>query len=33
MTYASGNYYEGDWVKDMKDGKGSMFWLNVREKY
>lgn len=30
MTYASGNYYEGDWVKDLKEGKGSMYWLTVR---
>lgn len=33
MTYASGNYYEGDWLKDLKNGKGLMVWETAHERY
>ncbi len=33
MRYPSGNEYEGDWVKDKKEGEGVMNWLSVHEKY
>lgn len=33
MTYPSGNYYEGNWKLDKKEGQGTMHWLNNKEKY
>lgn len=33
MQYPSGNYYDGDFLMDKKEGYGVMFWLNSNEKY
>ena len=33
MTYASGNYYEGQWANNKRNGQGTMFWLTSDEKY
>lgn len=33
MTFASGNYYEGDWKFDKKHGYGEMHWLTTNELY
>ncbi|CAK59186.1 unnamed protein product (macronuclear) [Paramecium tetraurelia] len=33
MSYPSGNYYDGDFLMDKKEGYGVMFWLNSNEKY
>lgn len=33
MQYPSGNYYDGDFLMDKKEGNGVMFWLNSNEKY
>jgi hypothetical protein len=33
MTYASGNYYEGQWASNKRNGQGTMFWLTSDEKY
>jgi hypothetical protein len=33
MTYASGNYYEGQWATNKRNGQGIMFWLTSDEKY
>lgn len=33
MTYASGNYYEGSWKDNKRNGHGVMHWLNTNEKY
>lgn len=33
MLYPSGNYYEGEWRLDKKDGFGTMNWLTTKEKY
>ena len=33
MTYASGNYYQGDWKYDKKSGYGEMHWLTTNELY
>jgi hypothetical protein len=30
ITYLSGNYYEGEWIDDMKEGKGKMLWANEK---
>ena len=32
MTYPTGNYYEGDWAYDKKEGQGIMYWLTSNEK-
>jgi hypothetical protein len=29
MTYSSGNYYEGNWIDDLKQGQGIMNWINT----
>lgn len=31
--YPSGNYFEGNWANDMKEGEGTMNWTDLREKY
>ncbi len=31
--YPSGNYFEGEWKRDMKEGQGTMNWCDIREKY
>ena len=31
--YPSGNYYEGEWKYDKKEGYGTMYWNTVKEKY
>lgn len=33
MTYASGNYYEGEWANNKRNGHGTMNWLTTQEKY
>jgi len=33
MTYSSGNYYEGQWSNNKRNGLGIMFWLSSDEKY
>lgn len=33
MTYASGNFYEGDWKNNKRNGEGTMNWLSSNEKY
>jgi hypothetical protein len=33
MTYASGNYYEGNWSNNKRNGEGVMHWTNSKEKY
>jgi len=33
MTYSSGNYYEGHWENNKRNGHGVMHWLNLNEKY
>lgn len=33
MTYPSGNFYEGNWKYDKKEGYGTMNWVNSKEKY
>jgi hypothetical protein len=33
MTYPSGNFYEGSWRYDKKEGQGTMNWLSSNEKY
>lgn len=33
MIYTSGNYYEGTWVNDIKEGQGTMVWQTTNEKY
>ena len=33
MTYPSGNFYEGNWKYDKKEGQGTMNWISSREKY
>jgi hypothetical protein len=33
MTYASGNYYDGHWANNKRNGQGTMFWLTSDEKY
>lgn len=33
MTYASGNYYEGAWENNKRNGHGVMNWLTSNEKY
>ena len=32
MTYPSGNYYDGEWAHDKKEGQGIIYWLNNNEK-
>ena len=31
--YPSGNYFEGNWANDTKEGQGTMNWTDLREKY
>jgi hypothetical protein len=31
MIYKSGNYYEGEWNMDKKEGYGVMHWLKTEE--
>jgi hypothetical protein len=33
MTYSSGNYYEGEWDKNKRNGMGTMHWLTSDERY
>ena len=33
MTYQSGNYYEGNWKSNKRNGHGIMFWVTSNEKY
>ena len=33
MTYASGNYYEGNWCENKRNGQGIMWWVTSNEKY
>lgn len=33
MTYASGNYFEGEWKNNKRNGNGTMYWLTSNEKY
>jgi hypothetical protein len=33
MTYASGNYYEGQWANNKRNGQGCMNWKTSAEKY
>lgn len=33
MTYPSGNFYEGNWKLDKKEGQGTMNWISTKEKY
>lgn len=33
MAYVSGNYYDGDWKYDKKNGYGEMYWLTTNEIY
>lgn len=33
MTYASGNYYEGEWRDNKRNGEGTMHWIDTNEKY
>ena len=33
MTYATGNYYEGNWENNKRNGHGVMFWVTSNEKY
>ena len=33
MTYNSGNYYEGEWRQNKRNGEGTMHWLSSNEKY
>ena len=33
MTYQSGNYYEGQWRINKRNGEGTMYWLSSNEKY
>ena len=33
MTYASGNFYEGQWANNKRNGQGTMHWLSSDEKY
>ena len=32
MTYPSGNYYDGEWLYDKKEGQGIMYWFDTNEK-
>jgi hypothetical protein len=31
--YPSGNFFEGEWGCDLKEGVGTMNWTDLREKY
>ena len=33
MTYATGNYFEGEWSNNQRNGEGTMYWLTSNEKY
>lgn len=33
MVYASGNEYEGEWRKNLKQGQGIMAWKDMQEEY
>ena len=33
MTYTSGNFYEGEWRLNKRNGQGTMNWLSSNEKY
>ena len=33
MTYSSGNYYEGEWNNNKRNGMGTMHWLTSDERY
>jgi hypothetical protein len=33
MTYQSGNFYEGQWSLNKRNGEGTMHWLSSNEKY
>ena len=33
MTYASGNFYEGAWKDNKRNGEGVMHWKTSNEKY
>jgi hypothetical protein len=32
IQFVSGNYYEGDWVNNKKEGTGTMNWVHNKEK-
>jgi len=32
MLYPSGNYYEGEWAYEKKEGYGTTHWVNSKEK-
>jgi len=33
MTYQTGNYYEGNWDSNKRNGHGTMWWVTSNEKY
>lgn len=33
MTYSSGNFYEGNWENNKRNGQGVMNWVTTNEKY
>lgn len=33
MTYSSGNFYQGEWDDNKRQGHGEMHWLLTNEKY
>jgi hypothetical protein len=33
MRYACGDLYEGEWLSDLRHGKGVMFWAETKEMY
>lgn len=32
-VWSSGNYYEGEWFNDERNGNGTMYWTTTNEKY
>ncbi len=33
MVYSSGNFYEGEWKENKRNGEGVMMWKTTQEKY
>lgn len=33
MVYASGNFYDGEWKDNKRNGEGMMMWKTTQEKY
>jgi len=33
MTYPTGNYFEGEWRENKRNGEGTMHWKTTNEKY